>query len=331
MLILRASLKQSPPSISNKQKRELTMSFTVRTATINDIPAVIRLIEAAAQYDRTRRPTEGQIQFALTPTNEGNPLNETVLVCNAEGDLLGFLWWDIVNGDRVRLDGWVLPGARRQGVGTALLRGAESQAKIYFKGGFDLAGRGYENIAGFAPLYLSQGYGEARRFYVMSRHLDNGPISQPAPLPNITFSNFQRDDLEQLVEADNAIFADHWGSTARDLNQWQHEMMIARPHNPGLWIIARQENQIVAECLCHTSTEGAADDGWVSIVGVRREWRGRGLGRAVLAQGLFHLQQAGYKTASLHVDANNDAAVNLYRSLEMDAVRTRINFLKSVR
>jgi ribosomal protein S18 acetylase RimI-like enzyme len=156
------------------------------------------------------------------------------------------------------------------------------------------------------------------------------------PPPGIVLRAFRRDDLEPLVDANNAIFAEHWGSAPRTVDSWRRDMIERRPHDPALWIVASTPeregaSQLVAECLSHASREGGPEDAWVSLVGVRREWRGRGLGRAVLAHGLRTLRDAGYATASLHVDAENTSAVNLYRSLGMDVTRTRLHFEKIVR
>jgi mycothiol synthase len=107
-------------------------------------------------------------------------------------------------------------------------------------------------------------------------------------------------------------------------------MVERRPHDPKLWTIAWAGDRVIGECLCHTSMVGGPNDGWVSIVGVQREWRGRGLGRALLARGLQKLQEVGFETASLNVDAENSAAINLYRSLGMDVLRTRLHFAKTI-
>jgi ribosomal protein S18 acetylase RimI-like enzyme len=148
---------------------------------------------------------------------------------------------------------------------------------------------------------------------------------------DIVLRSFRESDLLALVEAENEIFADHWGSQPKTPQAWRREMIDLRPYDPKLWVLAWEGDRVVAECLCHASRESGPNDGWIAIVGVRREWRGRGLGEIVLTEGLRRLQQAGFVSAALHVDAENLPALNLYRRLGMEIARTRLHFAKDIR
>ena len=56
--------------------------------------------------------------------------------------------------------------------------------------------------------------------------------------------------------------------------------------------------------------------GWLEHISVRRPWRGRGLGRALTAEGLRRLRAAGMTEAMLGVDAENPTgALGLYERL----------------
>jgi ribosomal protein S18 acetylase RimI-like enzyme len=53
-------------------------------------------------------------------------------------------------------------------------------------------------------------------------------------------------------------------------------------------------------------------------LGVLPDWRGRGLGLALLSDVFAHLQRGGFGRAALHVDAENTTgAVRLYRKAGM--------------
>ena len=63
------------------------------------------------------------------------------------------------------------------------------------------------------------------------------------------------------------------------------------------------------------SEAGTAELGEIYVLGVDPALAGRGLGRILLAAGLRRLAARGCTGAGLYVEADNDAAVHLYRSL----------------
>lgn len=301
----------------------------------DDFAAALALVNETAAADRTRRLPEDVLRVALSGLQASAP--DATIVEARGGGPVAFGWWEVRDETppRANLEGWVSPAHRRRGAGTALLTAAEAVIREQCGPGAKIGGRGYDDIPGLEPLFRLRGFGLVRRFFVMSVLLSEAEASAEPP-PGIVLRAFRRDDLEPLVEANNAIFAEHWGSAPHSVNSWQRDMIERRPHDPALWIVASTTeregaSQLVAECLSHASREGGPEDAWVSLVGVRREWRGRGLGRAVLAHGLRTLRDAGYATASLHADAANASAVNLYRSLGMDVTRTRLHFEKTAR
>jgi mycothiol synthase len=295
---------------------------------------VLALINAAAAADGTPRLTAPILSDMLRRAPGSHGAAESALVTDQNGAPLGFGWWTVggSRGQTIRFEGWVHPRHRRRGVGTALLVSVEAYARDRIGRGAHIAARGYEDIPGLLPLFQMRGFEVIRRFFRMEvslvGHTARGdPCADPPP--GIILDRFRPEDLETLVEADNAIFTEHWGAVPRTVAAWHREMIETRPHDPDLWIIARTaDGTIVAECLCHASRDGAPDAGWISIVGVRPEWRGRGLGRAVLCKGLAVLQAAGYRTAGLHVDAENVAAIGLYHGVGMAPVRQRLHLMK---
>jgi ribosomal protein S18 acetylase RimI-like enzyme len=62
--------------------------------------------------------------------------------------------------------------------------------------------------------------------------------------------------------------------------------------------------------------------GSIQNIGILPEWRGRGLGEALLLQALDGFRQAGMGRAQLEVTAHNDAAIRLYRRLGFRRAKT---------
>jgi mycothiol synthase len=69
--------------------------------------------------------------------------------------------------------------------------------------------------------------------------------------------------------------------------------------------------------------------GEVYVVGVEPQQRGRGLGRAITVAGLQWLRSRGVSRAMLYVDADNAAAVAIYRQLGFTRFSTDVMFSRS--
>jgi mycothiol synthase len=290
---------------------------------LRDLPALVTLINMAAETDNTARTDANALrsEIALYP-------DHNAVVRDASGMPIGFALFP-PRGTGLTFEFWVHPLARSHGVAERLFAALELHVRRTSRVPVTVMARAYSDILGIETLYQRLGFTLVRRFYLMSTRLGGRVFTIDTP-QGITLRSFRAEDLESLVDADNSIFEGHFGSAARDVQSWRVNMVESRPHDPKLWTLAWYDNRIVGECLCHQSLMGVPNDGWVSIVGVQRDWRGRGLGRAILAAGLNKLQDEGYQSASLHVDAENTAAVNLYRSLEMNVTRTRLHFSRQV-
>jgi GNAT superfamily N-acetyltransferase len=88
---------------------------------------------------------------------------------------------------------------------------------------------------------------------------------------------------------------------------------------PGAtWLIACPEGYVA-------TVQGVMDHGPIGAIqniGVIPSYRGIGLGRALVHQALNGFQQAGLRRAYLEVTAENNAAVQLYRSLGFHRAKT---------
>jgi mycothiol synthase len=307
--------------------------ISVRQYKAPDFALTLDAINAAAQVDRTRRISEAAFEHVLSGMGQGIEAFVATVTHRSKVTAAGFVWWDATKTLQ-RLEGWVHPDWRHRGVGTALLTAVESCVRpISPNGEITITARTYDDILGAPSLFRQRGFAEVRRFYVMSMSLAGQQFEQrEADSPQgIVLRPFRERDLPALVAAENEIFVGHWGSQPKTAQAWRREMMDLRPHDPKLWVLAWEGDRIVGECLCHASRESGPNDGWVAIVGVRREWRGCGLGQVVLREGLRRLQQAGFVSAALHVDAENLPALNLYRRIGMEITRTRLHYAKEVR
>jgi ribosomal protein S18 acetylase RimI-like enzyme len=107
--------------------------------------------------------------------------------------------------------------------------------------------------------------------------------------------------------------------------------MLREPFDPGLWFFAEKGQQLVGACLCRGEHGGDGSFGWVSVIGVRKPWRGRGLGSALLLHSFRELRDRGKKRVGLGVRADNaTGAVRLYERVGMKVQRRIVWYSKEV-
>jgi ribosomal protein S18 acetylase RimI-like enzyme len=72
--------------------------------------------------------------------------------------------------------------------------------------------------------------------------------------------------------------------------------------------------------------------GWVGTLGVRRAWRKRGLGEALLLHSFGEFYKRGMKTIGLGVDAENPTgATRLYKKAGMSVAAEYVIYEKELR
>jgi mycothiol synthase len=120
-------------------------------------------------------------------------------------------------------------------------------------------------------------------------------------------------DERNLYEAVEDAFGDVWG---RPRGTFERFSGFTRQEgfDPYLWFLAESAGGITGACLCKT----VACRGEVDVVAVRRPWRGRGLGLALLRHAFGEFYRRGVREVSLSVDAESTTgAPRLYRRAGM--------------
>jgi mycothiol synthase len=85
--------------------------------------------------------------------------------------------------------------------------------------------------------------------------------------------------------------------------------------DPALWCMVRAGDQIAAGTINTADTYGG---GWVHALFTRRQWRGRGVGAALLADAFGRLWDRGERSIGLGVDAGSETgAFRLYERAGM--------------
>ena len=143
------------------------------------------------------------------------------------------------------------------------------------------------------------------------------------PVPQLpygfAFQSFQPGEEDRLTQVQNAAFADSWGFCANTVQQVRHRAAMSMCTPEGIIFLERGD-EVVGYSWTSLWGEPPQAIGVIGMIGVTPPYRGKKLSQPLLLQGMHHLFQLGVKWIRLEVDAQNQPAVKLYKSVEFDRV-----------
>lgn len=175
---------------------------------------------------------------------------------------------------------------------------------------------------------LQAGFKEVRRSWRMEIEMSQAPIAPEWP-DQVTVRTFvQERDNRPVYAMIEEAFQDHWGHMEGTYDEWKHWTIDREIFDPTLWFIAFDGDEIAGASLCILQE----DTGWVDTLAVRRPWRRKGLGMALLLHSFGEFYRRGQKNVVLTVDSQNlTGATRLYERSGMHVARTYISFEKELR
>lgn len=298
-----------------------------------DDAAIAGLINASMAADGIpHRLSAAQIGTWLDHPSRLDPA-EDLLLAEVDGSLVAHAeaGWEQDNdgGRNYATWGQVHPAWRRRGLGAALLHWVEARQRTVAASHPAGVERRLESWAdeaetGRIALLEANGYQVARYDFEMERPtLDDLP---DFTLPDgVDVRPAQEADLRRIWELEVEVFRDHWGAVDDTENGF--ERMRADPvRDISLWVVAWHGDEIVGQVLNRINAQANAElglrRGWVNSVGVRRAWRRKGIGQALVAASLHVLRDAGMTSAGLGVDAENPhGALGIYEAVGFRVAR----------
>jgi len=158
-------------------------------------------------------------------------------------------------------------------------------------------------------------------FAIGTRTLDMvRSLGQPVSLPRLP-AGFAIRPLAGEAEVEALLDAHRSAYGTTEMTVQERRAIMSAPHyKADLDLVASgSHGSIVAFCLCTIdeaeNCRSGRQEGDVSILGTRPEFRRRGLARALVLEGLIALRTRGMDFAGLGVFEPNEAAVRLYGSL----------------
>ena len=307
----------------------LPEGFTARGASLPDVEAAIVLYNRWAQS----AIGEDEITDADAIRNEWkspnfDPARDIRVVFAPNGQMVGYVevWTTVKPVVHPWVWGRVDPDYENLGIGTWMLTWAEERARQSMTetpADLRFAPRvgNYRQVESAKRLFESLGYHYIRSSYQMRIDL-GAPPTAPIWPEGITVRTYTPVDLEVLYQADDEAFRDHFGYVDQPyeegLARFKHFMIDRADFDPSLYFLAMDGNEVAGICLCRSHSYDDPEMGYVGTLGVRRAWRKRGVGLALLQHSFGEFHRRGKPRAALHVDASNlTGALRLYESAGM--------------
>jgi mycothiol synthase len=286
-------------------------TFSARAATRKDAAPVAELM-VASEEAYLEEPDEVDASEVLGWwSGRRNLGRDTIVLTDAEGRIAAHGMLKEEGGHVLELDAYVHPERTGLGLGGFLLDWAEDETRSRRRPTLRTAALARDPAA--RPLIEGRGFAPVRQFYRMLIELD-GPPPGPEWPDGFTCEPFKPGDEAVLHAVCEEAFAEHWGHVPASLEHWQTMVFGRDWWDPSLVYLVREGDEVTAAEV-NAVRFGM---GWVGTLGVRKPWRGRGLGRALLLLAFGELYRRGQPRIGLGVDAANETgATHLFVSVGM--------------
>ncbi len=320
-------------SIDIDARRQRAEQYNLRAATIEDLEAAFELFDTCSNH------MIGKSETTLSNvrnewTSPGFDLDNSVrMVETPDGKIVGYVEvWD-VDDPPVSIWVWgrVRPDFEDQGIGSKLMHWAETRSRLALSrapedarvimrsGTFSHYDPARELLSGFDMNLI-------RHFFTMAIDLKEEPITPSWPAGIHVRAMRGEEEMRSIVHAVRDAFKDHWGYVEtpfeQEYDQWLHFIRNDEKYDPSLWFLAMDGEEIAGISLCKLESDEDPELGWVNVLGVRRPWRRKGLGLALLQHSFSKLWHRGKRGAGLGVDASSlTGAMGLYEKAGLHRIR----------
>ena len=300
--------------------------FTLRPLSATDLDEVCVLHNAAYRHDGSPMVMEVE-ELAEELDDEHVVFATDTMAAEADGSIVGYAYTyhlpSEVREERCYVFGIVHPQHRRAGVGTALMQWGLRRAT-------EQVLSSSSSLPGFVRTDVSDTITDAHRVFdtlgmTPVRYMDEllRPLTDLPPLTSVDgvrIVPWPDDRDEEIRTEKNISFEQHWGSTPTSAHHWQ-QMVRGYGARPDLSFVALDpDDRVIGHCL---NKRFPADDdllgrmdAWIDNLGILPQWRGRGVGSALIAASLHAFAAEGLTHASIGVDSENPSgAAQLYRAL----------------
>lgn len=296
--------------------------YSVRPAVMKDIGAVYDLIAKQKMIDF------GSAMISLEDLQkrwEKADLEDDTLAAFAEGELAGYA--ELLDDDTPLI---YLAGRNNLDLGFQLLSLLEQKAAARARGTVELVTQISERNQPLLQLFASNGYKSNLSFIIMELTLDEPPIP-PQWTEGIHVRTFITGQDEQATYyTDEEASKDKGYHAPLNYEGWVKRMgMDSETFDPDIWFLACDGDNVVGVAL--NAHDHDPDTVWVDHLSVLRDWRKKGIGKALLLHSFGEIYKRGLRTVKLSVDSKSlTNAPHLYESVGMRTIQQYHIYKKEV-
>ncbi|MBW5448286.1 GNAT family N-acetyltransferase [Cohnella sp. CFH 77786] len=290
-------------------------SFTIRPVSMEDAAEITDLVIACdiAEF--------GQPDFVLEDLLDilaGLQLESDTWVVRDGGRIVGFAFTEVSGEGMMSAAGYVHPDFAGFGIGTDLAKRTEERARAIAAGRpearWTLA-NAVPALNGSARSIMENGGYEFKRLYSrMIIDLTEEP-TVVSEIGGLEIRDFQPGMEQSLYDAYRETFRDTNRFYDTDFGEWIRSRS-GEHYDRNLWFTAWENGEMAGFVI----SKNFKDHVFVDLLGVRRAWRKRGAGSALLLHVFRETYRQGIRNVQLSVDASSLTGANLlYERLGMKA------------
>ena len=308
----------------------LPEGYHARPATVEDAPGAARVIAACESASGQDAIMTADVVRHFWQTVD--LASQTIVITKPAGEIAATADIDNQGYVSVSVFGHVHPACRGQGLGSFLVDWGERWVRAHIEQAPPDARVVVQHLIpstddAARALLGDLGYEPARTTYFMRIELDAEP-PEPAWPKGIGPSPYRPDvDEPEIHAAVEDAFRDVWGRPASSFERFLANRPSRRAQ-ADLWLVARSGGEIAGVSIGKLLDK----TGVIDNVGVRRRWRGQGLGLALMHASFWAFYRRGITDVRLNVDAESlTGATRLYERAGMHVASKHALYEKVLR
>lgn len=295
--------------------------FTIRPTTWDDFNSVFQLIKQhRLDYYGITTFSEDHL-YQAWEDNNFDLSTDAWIVVPSDDAILGYA--DVMHAtcDEIFVDVYAIPNQHAPAITAQLLEKAEERAIHHPEKPAKIKCRVSDVDDTLKSALDDAGYSRYLSFLMMQTEL-SAPPATPEWADGITVRPFvpHEDDLATYL-VDEATSLDKGYSSPMTFEEWSKRMNLhGDSFDPTLWFLACSGDDIVGVAL--NNYQSATETGWIDHLGVVRDYRQKGIGKALMLHSFGAFYERGITRIRLNVDsASMTNAPRLYENVGMKTVQ----------